>query len=223
MTLVMNSCEFTEEIGYNERSARVLVTPTRPSPHVTVRSSERMADSQFTSEPLDKNGRPIGGRRGKSVRERFDASVPDRGDGCWIWKGSLNAYGYGRMSIGTPPNQRNAMAHRVSWEMHFGPIGDGLYVCHRCDNPPCVNPAHLFLGTQFDNMGDAGRKGRLPQQKYAGFCAGSRNGRSKLTEAQAKEIRDSWPAISQRSLATKFGVSRALVRHIIAGGNWTHV
>lgn len=153
---------------------------------------------------------------------RFWANV-QKSDGCWIWTGSRNRHQYGRMSEGSRPYLKFHLAHRLSWQIHRGEIPAGLYVCHRCDNPPCVNPEHLFLGTQFDNMGDASRKGRLPQQRYAGFCAGERNGRSKLTDEQAREIRDNRHGLSQRRLAVAYGVSRNLVRLIRAGKNWTHV
>jgi hypothetical protein len=178
-----------------------------------------MADFQSTTARLDKNGRPIGGRAGRSVVDRFNAYVTERGDGCWVWKGPITLYRYGRMSVGTPPNKKEYQAHRLSWELHRGPIPDGLYVCHHCDNPPCVNPDHLFLGTQSDNMCDASRKGRV----RGGVKVGSANGNSKLTEFQAREIRDSWPAVSHRKLAEKHGVSRSLVRFITKGANWKHV
>lgn len=78
-------------------------------------------------------------------------------DGCWEWAGSIGNGGYGRVSTG---GGKQMAASRVSWILHFGPIPDGMYVCHHCDNPPCTNPAHLFLGTAQDNFDDCLKKGR---------------------------------------------------------------
>lgn len=92
----------------------------------------------------------------KTFRTRFDAKV-ERGEGCWVWTGLRTQYGYGTITNGAGCK---LLAHRASWELHVGPIPDGLWVLHRCDNPPCVNPAHLFLGTHADNVRDMWAKGR---------------------------------------------------------------
>lgn len=158
----------------------------------------------------------------KPLSERFWSYV-DISDKCWNWTGPVTNYGYGRLHVGGRDG-RDVGAHRIAWELLKGKIPSGLFVCHHCDNPRCVNPAHLFLGTQFDNMRDAGRKGRLPQQKYVGFCSGMRNGRSKLTDDDVRSIRKEYPLLcSHRKLAAKFGVSRSLIRFILNGENWKHV
>lgn len=90
---------------------------------------------------------------------RFEAS-----EGCWVWKGAIEPDGYGCVYLGA---RSRISAHRLSWILHNGPISSNkIYVCHKCDNPPCVRPDHLFLGTSRDNMRDAADKGRLDLE----FC-----------------------------------------------------
>lgn len=95
--------------------------------------------------------------RVRSIGDRFWSMV-DKGDDCWVWTGSVNKKGYGQ--IATKRGCRPLQAHRLSFEMHFGQVPDGLMVLHRCDNPPCVRPEHLFTGTAKENTEDMIRKGR---------------------------------------------------------------
>ena len=78
-------------------------------------------------------------------------------EGCWLWMGKTDYAGYGMVGLGL---RKGILAHRFSWEIANGPLPEGLFACHHCDNPPCVNPSHLFLGTHQDNMNDRNRKGR---------------------------------------------------------------
>lgn len=96
----------------------------------------------------------------KELENRFFSKVK-HSDDCWVWNGSrLKPYGYGLFCIG----KRNVIASRWSWEFFVSKIPKGMFVCHHCDNPPCVNPFHLFIGTHSDNMKDCAQKGRLPSQ-----------------------------------------------------------
>lgn len=132
--------------------------------------------------------------------------------GCWEWRGYCRPSGHGAIGIG---KQAVDYAHRISWIVHNGPIPDGQAVCHRCDNPPCVNPAHLFLGTISDNNADMRGKGRQAR--------GQTNGSAKLTDDQVREIRRMAGSCSQRAIAEEFGVTQQLVSHIIRRTRWGHV
>ena len=143
---------------------------------------------------------------------RFWEKVSKRGpNDCWKWQGSLDRKGYGQIKLHS--HQRGS-AHRVSYELHFGPIPDNLFVCHRCDNPSCVNPAHLFLGTGNDNLRDMREKGR--------HSHGETHAHAKLTEKQVDEIRARYAAggILQRELALEYGVTEKHISRIINRGQW---
>lgn len=138
---------------------------------------------------------------------RFWSHV-ERHDGCWLWTGFVDrGTGYGKFNAdGETPVQ----AHRFAYALVNGEIPPGLYVCHRCDNRRCVNPAHLFLGTAKDNMRDASAKGRIAR--------GSRQGRARLHVADVFEIRAS--RLSDSRLAARFGVSRSAVYYARSGRSW---
>lgn len=110
--------------------------------------------------------------RAVPLEKRFWAKVDRRGpDECWVWKAGTNEAGYGRIragGVGSP----DLMAHRYSWSLANGQeIPDGMFACHRCDNPPCVNPAHLFIGTPLDNIRDAIAKGRARYPEKRTHCS----------------------------------------------------
>lgn len=182
----------------------------------------------------------MGGRRittGMVVRfwERVQKS-----SGCWLWSGFRDRAGYGRFK--GPGNIQHA--HRTSWVFERGPIPKGLFVCHHCDNPPCVNPEHLFLGTSADNTRDRDRKGRqargerhgsrtMPEMVPKGnrhashlhpeLRQGESNGRARLTEEEVFEIRSLYrrgakPSI--RDLAENYNVSKSTIGYVVSGGTW---
>lgn len=137
--------------------------------------------------------------------ERFWSKVDKSGD-CWLWKASRDKSGYG--CIGSDGKVKKA--HRVVWELTFGPIPEGMDVLHRCDNPSCVNPSHLFLGTQDVNIHDRDNKNRQ--------AMGEHHGRHKLTLNQVREIIQS--PIGSRRLARIFSVGRTTIINIRHGTTW---
>ena len=152
----------------------------------------------------------------KTLGERFGEKwVPEPNTGCWLWSGSLtNAYGQIRRS------GRLEVASRVSWELHIGPIPEGQNVLHKCDTPACVNPAHLFLGSQRDNVVDMLNKGRSPHFG-TGKAHGEHHGVSRLTSRVVREIRTS--TLTQSAMARQFGVSRKTIQNVLSGRLWSHV
>jgi hypothetical protein len=172
-------------------------------------------------------GRWRGGRDAKSpVRhplvgspaERLLAGIEyDTNGGCWLWKYASHNHGYGVLSV----DRRLRKAHRLAYEVWVGPIPAGLVVCHKCDTPACVNPAHLFVGTQADNLADMAAKGRW---NPAATRRGSANGCARLTEADIGLIRAASRAgESFTSIGTRFGVSRVTIAKIAKGQGWRHV
>lgn len=158
------------------------------------------------------------------VTERFWRFVQQQ-DGCWEWIGNRSLKGYGVITATRTGGTRSA--HRLSWEIHHGPIPEGLFVCHHCDNPPCVNPDHLFLGTAADNTADMLTKGRwrLPTQNPARHRRGTAVAHAKLTEDDVRYIRQAYADghMSMSALGRRFGVTLALISGIIARRRWRHV
>jgi hypothetical protein len=134
---------------------------------------------------------------------------------CWEWNAAADGLGYGRWWF------RDAvrLSHRVAWEITHGPIPDGLCVLHRCDNPKCVRPDHLFLGTQGDNIRD------MHAKKRAKPARGELSSRAKLTSEQ---VRDIWARYTgkhgeQTKLAKEYGVSSHQISMIVGGKSWLHL
>ncbi len=163
----------------------------------------RQTNGRFTTIPL---------------ADRFWAKVEKTGS-CWNWSGAKVArdgrgqlWAHGRLDV----------APRVSWELHNGPIPEGLWVLHTCDNPACVRPAHLFLGTCSDNGMDSASKGRnVAQAKPELLPRGEAHGMSVLTDADIRDIRQATG--SQRTIAKRFGVALCTIQNILHRRTWKHV
>lgn len=155
--------------------------------------------------------RPLGER----FWEKVDKSAGP--DGCWLFCGASLEKGYGAFNMRINGKDRAIGAHRIAWELANGPQPDGMCVLHSCDNPPCCNPSHLFLGTVLDNNADMKAKGR--------HAFGERNGRAKLTIWQVKEIRASTlrPSETMKLFSEKFGITQGGIKSVIYGENWKGV
>ena len=152
----------------------------------------------------------------KSVEERFWEKVDKSAgpDGCWLWLASCHptsGYGVFFLAYKTKP------AHRIAWQLTNGPIPKGLCALHHCDNPPCVNPSHLFIGTKADNSRDAVNKGRPPR--------GEAVASSKLNAEEVLKIRCCYAQgiMSQRELASIYKVHQTQIGHIVRRKHWKHL
>lgn len=149
---------------------------------------------------------------GARLAKRFWDKV-HKTDGCWEWTASLDRYGYGKFSSEQGQWQR---AHRISWQLTHGYIPPKTCVLHRCDNPKCVNPEHLFLGTHADNMRDMYAKDRRRARR------GESHGMARLSQVQVDAIRNldangNWTLLE---LATRFGVSQSTIWSVVNGKTW---
>lgn len=143
--------------------------------------------------------------------ERFLSKVRPADNGCIEWTAAKNPAGYGVFNC---DGKRTMLAHRFAYQTHHGvTLGRDDVVMHTCDNPSCVNLAHLALGTHADNHDDKKRKGRSN--------VGTRHGHHKLTEAEAREIRSL--SMRQKDIAAKYGISQSVVSEIRAGKAWRHI
>lgn len=151
---------------------------------------------------------------GLSIADRLSRNTKiDPETGCWEWT-STKSHGYGVLRVGGRAG-KTFLAHRLSYESANGPILPELKVCHHCDNPGCINPRHLFVGTQTDNMADMAAKGRNAK------VVGEDSGRAKLTEIDVWAIRAARGTL--RSLAKQYGVSHVQILKIRSGESWAHL
>jgi hypothetical protein len=167
----------------------------------------------------------------EDLADRFWGRVK-KGKGCWLWQGYKDKktnYGFvnARRLLGAPTT-----AQRVAWMLTNGPITDGLHVLHKCDNPPCVRPSHLFLGTQQDNNEDRDRKGRVARGDRNGSrtrpdrrAVGERCGSSRMTEKRVRRLRRAYATgrWNQRQLAARYGISQQQVSTITSRKHWKHI
>lgn len=183
---------------------------------------------------------PAGCYPRKSLVERFWSRVDMTAgpDGCWLWLGGTGSRGYGHIYSKELGRQ---LAHRIAYKLCLSPIPEGLLVCHHCDNPSCVNPAHLFLGTPKDNSCDMVSKGRdlahaHPDKLARGDRHGSRthpeaipygeqHHNAKCTEALVREVRALYAegGISQSVIARRYGMNPRTLTDIIRRRSWKHV
>jgi hypothetical protein len=157
---------------------------------------------------LSFNGKEIM-RKHKTSIERFEDKIDKSGE-CWMWVGSKTK-GYGQIRV----DGKTVRAHRFAYEAYVGEIPNGFLVCHSCDVPSCVNPDHLFLGTNADNLADCGEKGRQSR--------GERHNTAKLSESQVGEIRSIYPLKTQKELAEMFGVYPSAICKIVNRKTWKHI
>lgn len=148
--------------------------------------------------------------------DAFESQV-DKSRDCWIWTGFKLPSGYGIAKVKVDGKWRNAYVHRLTWQRVNGPIPPGLFVLHRCDNPSCVRPDHLFVGTAADNSRDMARKGRA--RPFVG--AREKNPNAKLTDLEISEIRNALVrGVRQIDVAETFGISQTQVSRIARREQW---
>lgn len=165
-----------------------------------------------TKQKLREAARARYGNPVKRFWSKVDKSSGE--DACWIWTAHINERSYGTVTW----KGKNQRSNRVAWEIAHGEIPEGMHVLHKCDNKRCVNPDHLFLGTQADNMKDMRAKGR----EY--FSKGEEHYKTSLTEDGVREIRRlASQKVSTRKIAERFGVVAQQVNHIIHRRSWKHI
>ena len=186
-------------------------------------------NTAFPAAAAHLNGttREVDMRALKPQADRFWAKV-EKSDGCWLWTRSRHKFGYGYLRTGSV----TLLAHRVSYELNVGPIPAGMHVLHSCDNPPCVNPDHLHLGTQADNMRECQERGRTPRGDHhssrthpSSVPRGESHSASKLSVDAVLEIRrlHGDGVTTGRTLAQRFGVTEPTICDVVYRRSWKHL
>lgn len=181
------------------------IKPNRAEYYRKWRARNRDHCNQWSREywKLRVKGLKRGGKTIPPLRDRFDAKwIPEPNSGCWLWTAYLNMWGYGMIMC----SGKLTLAHRLSWQLHRGDIPEGIRVLHHCDTPACVNPEHLFLGTDQDNARDMARKGRVQH---------------KLTREQVVAIKSDGRMYTE--IAKDYNVAPTSIRDIKINRSWRHV
>jgi hypothetical protein len=154
----------------------------------------------------------------ETIARMISKTVKDEVTGCWLWVGAVGGKNdYPSMHY----KQRTHRATRVMFELTYGVVPDGLYVCHKCDTPKCINPEHLFLGTQKHNMIDASKKGRCVVPKQA---KGSAHRNSVFTDDQVMDVRQKfYDGATTASLAQEFGTAECTIKRVVSGKSYQNL
>jgi hypothetical protein len=151
--------------------------------------------------------------RGRPLAERFlDHYQIGKPDACWPWAGTKDRDGYGVIGDGPGKQYR---AHRIAYERIHGTVPKGQNVLHRCDNPPCCNPSHLFAGSAAENNADKHRKNR--------HSHGTKHPLAKLTDDDVRAIRGMYPLLTQTAIARQYGIDQTTVSEIVLRKKWQHI
>lgn len=184
-------------------------------------SKRKMSLSRKGRSVWNKGLRGIKTRTSISVEIRFWDLITKNKVGCWIWGRKATA---NRRHRNICVGKGSMRVHRFSWEFYYGPVPNGLFVLHSCDNKACVNPNHLFLGTQKDNVHDMMRKGRDPFRRSYPGLKGELSGKAKLSEKKVIEIRKLYSeGCSVLKLSKIFGTSGSNIVHIVKRHTWRHI
>jgi len=207
--------------GETGKREGVHVCPWCKKEYVPKRKSRKFCSNSCSAKNTHK-------QRRKPIEEKLWPHLKITDSGCWEWQRAKDWDGYGALGW-QRVGKLEQKAHRIAWILTFGEIPDGMLVCHKCDNPPCCNPMHLFCGTNKDNTQDCIQKGRFKagSDSNGNKARGERASKSKLTESDVHYIREHCVLRSRQCGATvmgrKFGVSKAAILAIIHRKSWSHV